>query len=384
LQNHLTIIMTTTKDESEEDDKTLEEREQWLRDRGVLIETAEDRKAASSTASTSTSTSSTATDGVHSIVQQVSGLQLGVLNEEEDEGSVKFVLVPHDEIKPLQTLMLPASVAKKSGDSLTQYVKPYFADNKSIDASLLQQQSMKNFAGGDLKALADTNLSSAAMNSAAAQGSVETFPLVHPSPDTNGSTGVYIYLDEVGLLKKLPSNNRASQIAAACGFHPAPNFYGDVFMGRVKTQPILANVDFVAGVDTDRSAEWMQRAVSENLAWQQEMNKVTGRTGETQPAHAGTDGNVAAEDLFNWTQDDDEVELSVPFESSSSLAIDKNKVKVTFLPRAVKVKYAGEEKLSIQLHGGIDVDGSTWTIDGTNLVITCEKADAGEIWPRIQ
>jgi hypothetical protein len=361
LQNHLTIIMTTTKDESEEDDKTLEEREQWLRDRGVLIETAEDRKAASSTASTSTSTSSTATDGVHSIVQQVSGLQLGVLNEEED-----------------------ASVAKKSGDSLTQYVKPYFADNKSIDASLLQQQSMKNFAGGDLKALADTNLSSAAMNSAAAQGSVETFPLVHPSPDTNGSTGVYIYLDEVGLLKKLPSNNRASQIAAACGFHPAPNFYGDVFMGRVKTQPILANVDFVAGVDTDRSAEWMQRAVSENLAWQQEMNKVTGRTGETQPAHAGTDGNVAAEDLFNWTQDDDEVELSVPFESSSSLAIDKNKVKVTFLPRAVKVKYAGEEKLSIQLHGGIDVDGSTWTIDGTNLVITCEKADAGEIWPRIQ
>jgi hypothetical protein len=69
------------------------------------------------------------------------------------------------------------------------------------------------------------------MNSVAAQGSVETFCLVHPA-DTNNYIGVYIYLDELGLLKKLQVNDRATAIAAACGYTPPPIFYGDVFWGR--------------------------------------------------------------------------------------------------------------------------------------------------------
>lgn len=57
-----------------------------------------------------------------------------------------------------------------------------------------------------------SKITAASMNKVAAMGSVETFPLVHPS-DTNGFNGVYVYLDEVGMLKKLPCNARATAIA---------------------------------------------------------------------------------------------------------------------------------------------------------------------------
>jgi hypothetical protein len=353
-------------DESDEDeDMTLAEREEWLRSRGVLIENPGDRAAPAG----------------DSVVQQLlAGLDLNAGNEEA--GSVPFVFVPHDSTKPLQTLHLPASVAQaKPGDALPDWVKPYFAsDKKTIDASLLKEQATKHFVGGDMKQLADAKLSPAAMNAVAAQGSVETFPLVHPA-DTNQFQGVYIYLDEVGMLKKLPHNARASQIAEACGYSPAPNFYGDIFLGRVQTKPVMTNVGFVAGVDTDRGAAWMQRAISENLAWQQEMNQVTGKMGQTQPGQIGTDGKAAVEDQFEWMQDDDELEIVVPSET----AWDKKGIKVSFLSRSVKVKYSGEEKLSLALYGAVDVDGCTWTIDGgKKLVITCEKVNSGEMWPRIQ
>lgn len=371
--------MTTINDSQtgkERDDMTMEEREEWLRSRGVQIETPVDRRKAP-------------TVGASVVDQLLRMEQLSVDGEGNNDdtdnaGSVQFVCIPHDDTKPLRTLRLPAVIFQnKPGDALPEFVKHHFADRKSIDASLLKEQATKHFAGGDLAQLAETNLSSHAMNAVAAQGSVETFPLVHPA-DTNGYTGVYIYLDEVGLLKKLPHNHRASQMAEACGYHPAPNFYGDVFVGRVRTQPTMTNVNFVVGEDTDRGATWMQRAVAENLAWQQEMNKVTGQTGRTQPGQAGTDGKAAVEDSFEWTQDDDELEITIPNLAGDSVSLNKNSVKVVFLPRLIKIQYNGEEKIVLALYGTIDVDGCTWTIEGTKVVITCEKADSGQMWPRIR
>lgn len=363
-----------------DDDMTLEEREEWLRSRGVLIETPGDRNNAAG---------ATAAANGESVLAQLAGLDLKNKDDSDDD-AIPFVFVPQDDTQPLRTLYLPASVAQaKPGDALPEYVKPYFAsDKQTIDASLLKDQATKHFAaGGDLQQLAQTKLSPAAMNAVAAQGSVETFPLVHPA-DTNQFQGVYIYLDEVGMLKKLPLNARASQIAHACGYSPAPNFYGNVFIGRVQTKPRMKNVAFVAGIDTDRGAVWMQRAVSENVAWQQEMNQVTGRMGQTQPAAIGTEGNAAVEEQFEWTQDDDELEIVVVLkhddDDDSAGVWDKKALKVSFLARSIKVQYKGEAKLSIALYGAVDVDGCTWTIDGKKLVITCEKANSGESWPRIK
>lgn len=353
-------------EENQDDDMTLKEREEWLKARGVQIENPGDSKKPQG----------------KSVLEQLAGLDMN--DRSSDQGaSIPFVLCPSDDTKPLQTLYLPASVAaEEPGDALPNYVKKYFAsDRNTIDASMLKEQATKHFAGGDMAQLAEAKLSPAAMNAVAAQGSVETFPLVHPA-DTNKFQGVYIYLDEVGMLKKLPSNLRASKIAEACGYSPAPNFYGDVFIGRVQTKPKMDNIGFVAGVDTDRGAAWMQRAVSENLAWQQEMNQVTGQMGRTQPAQIGTDGQAAVEDAFEWTQDEDELEVVLTNESG---AWDKKGIKVVFLARSIKIKYQGEDKVAIPLYGSIDVDGCTWTLDGTSkLVITCEKANSGEMWPRIK
>lgn len=217
----------------------------------------------------------------------------------------------------------------------------------------------------------------------------KTFPLVHPA-DTNDYTGVYIYLDEVGMLKKLPMNKRAGAIGGYCGYNPVPIFYGDIFIGRTRTRPIMHNVDFIAGIDTDgSSAEWMQRAVAENLAWHQTMNHVSGRSGATQPSHAGTDGAVAKEINFTWTQDEEEIELTVPITitaeeaTTKSAVINKNKINVIYRPRVVTVSYNGNEVIRVSLYESVDVDGCTWTLNKNELIITCEKADPEKIWPRI-
>lgn len=360
----------TSGNKDDEDSMTIQEREQWLRERGVQIESPVSSANIGSSSESNTTTS---------ILSQMAGIGL----TDEIDNNISFVCVPQDESKEIFSLKLPASQAETTigggGDLLPKYIQPYFAaDKQSIDATLLKEQATKHFAsgGGDLSNLVETNISAASMNAAAAMGSVETFPLVHPA-DTNGYHGVYIYLDEVGMLKKLPNNNRATQIAATCGFYPPPNFYGDVFIGRVCSKPTLRNVSFDVP-DTHRESQWMQRATSENLIWQQELNKVTNKTSESQPAAVGTEGNTAKESNFSWTQDEEEVELSVPLQ-----AINKRLVKVNYLGKKVKVKYDNQEILDVSLYGTIDVDGCTWTLDGSNIVITCEKVDAGTLWPRI-
>lgn len=44
------------------------------------------------------------------------------------------------------------------------------------------------------------------------------------------------------MLKRLPLNKRASDYALRAGFNPPPQFYGDVFMGRVKVGCVLMAV----------------------------------------------------------------------------------------------------------------------------------------------
>ena len=107
-------------------------------------------------------------------------------------------------------------------------------------------------------------VSASALQSVSAQGSCEVYPLCRPGA-SNGHAGVYLYLDEVGMLKKLPpvracalsprplsarsafgvgsrrlarfclapQNNRCNALAKACGLDGL-NFYGNMFIGRVR------------------------------------------------------------------------------------------------------------------------------------------------------
>ena len=367
-----------------DEEMTLKEREDWLKERGVEIENPSDRRQPGPDSTTGLS-----------IVQQVQQLSIHDNKEPSSnnsgDDSISFVYIPQDDSKPLATLQLPKAFCQTHpGDALPHYLKSFFADSKSIDTNLLKEQATKQFAGGKLQGVdVDTNnLSAAALQSVTAQGSVETFCLVHPA-DTNQYTGVYIYLDEVGLLKNLLQNPRASHLAATCGYHPAPLFYGDVFVGRVQTQPMpMKNVSFRAPHDTSPStAVWMQRAVAENLAWQQAMNAATGKaSGTTQPAIQGTEGAGVQEDAYAWTQDEDEIELRISAASEGEV-FDKSQLKVVFLPKSVQVTYRGQSLVHLaSLYARVDVDGGcTWTLDdgGKTLVVTCEKGDAGQLWPRL-
>ena len=381
------------------DDMTPNEREQWLRNRGVHIETPHDRQQAESILAR-------VGDGrPPSIVAQVKGISIGNTGDIGITG-IKFVYIPHDTSMDISTLTLPHRLVEAlgpAGDFIPTYVKSFFADGKSIDGALLQDQARKqNLICGDLekissdvagkkggKSMAASKLTSSALANATACGSVETFPLVRPS-STNDNQGVYIYLDEVGLLKHLPNNVRASLLAEKCGYHPAPHFYGDVFVGRVLSKPVLHNVDFDREDILDTTKQWIVRAPHENLSWQKTVNEITGKTEELQPNHAGTDGvSVYVEHSncsYSWMQNEEEVEITISLHKNvcEGMKMDKTSIKVYFQPRKIIVKCNGESVLEVQLYSKLDVDGCTWTFDKEDIVITGEKASGREIWPRLE
>ncbi|GMI47223.1 hypothetical protein TrCOL_g5678 [Triparma columacea] len=348
---------------SSKDDLSADDRLKYLKDRGVEVETVEDRKNAKTSD--------------NRLISQLASTEISEKgsNSQARDGTVEFAFIPQDTSKPIRKVYLPVDLASKPGDQLPSFVKSFFADGVSIDSNLLGDQATKQFASGQLKGMDQSVITASSMNKVAAAGSVETFPLVHPS-DTNGFNGVYIYLDEVGMLKKLPNNSRATGIASNCGYHPPPNFYGDVFVGRVCTKPTMKNVPFEVGKDTAGGAEWMLKAVGENLSWQQEMNRVTNRGGETQPSNDGEDGKSKVEKGYEWTQDGEEVEVVV------DSCPDKKLVKCSFRNDSLKVVYGGEEKVNLKLYAKVDVDGCTWTISGGKLVITMEKLEPSS-WVRI-
>ncbi|EJK68973.1 hypothetical protein THAOC_09814 [Thalassiosira oceanica] len=396
--------MSTT----DEDEMTPEEREKWLKDRGIQIETASDRKQVNSIMTGGR-------DRPPTVVEQVQNLSI-----DGQEGGISFVYLPSDTSKPMSNLKLPLRLVEAlgGGDVLPS----------SIDDNLMREQigkqNLHKYAGSSDESM--TKLSSAALSSVTSAGSVETFPLVRPS-STNKFEGVYIYLDEVGMLKhvsssitfrlgrtnseneQLPSNSRASKLAAQCGYSPAPNceymipnlrwvvvlaltprnltrtaVYGDVFVGRVKSRPAMRNVDIDTEDIVDTSREWLAKAPSENIAWQQEVNKVTGRQGDLQPNHAGTEGVSVDAEGYSWTQTEEEIEITVPLSDvTNGEALNKKLIRVTFLANKVTVKYNSGVVVDVGLYSRLDVDGCTWTLDGENLVVTGEKLSE-EIWPRLQ
>lgn len=287
---------------------------------------------------------------------------------------ITYVLIPADTSQPLQEFSFTPT-AFKSGDTLAVHLKSAFSgDGKGVDLTLLQVPTQLGSGDGP------TTVSQSALEKVAKQGSVETFSLVHPTP-SNKFTGVNIYLDEVGMLKRLPLNTRASDLAARAGFHPPPQFYGDVFVGRIQNKPYLQNVSFRLGVDTALDAPWLQRATAENLEYQQELNRITGRN-ETQPKIAGGDGHAKEENGYSWTQTEEELEVVVPLDAS----VVSREVQVKFRPQSVQIVCRKDLVASVDLFERVDPDDCTWTLDKKGglqtLIITMGK-QVPALWPRI-
>jgi CS domain len=308
-----------------------------------------------------------------------------LLNQEE----IFFVLAPADSSQPLQELSFrPARTA--SGDALLEHLQTTFANppaEKDIDLELLRQHSPTQTlaaAGG-----MDVSVSDQTLREVAKQANIETFTLVHPTPN-NHFTSIIIYLDEVGMLKRLPLNPRASQFCARAGFNPPPVFYGNVYLGRIRQRPTLRNESFRLGPDTSLDAPWLLTATAENLQHQQAMNERTGRSDIRQVGVAGSDGQakVEADGAYSWTQTESELELVMPLPAD---ALSKD-VRVQFLPLQLTIRYISErtpKHLELPLFERIDVDAGTWTLEASDnepckrLIVSMEKGEEA-YWPRIR
>jgi hypothetical protein len=292
------------------------------------------------------------------------------------EDDISYVLLPADG-RPMQELTFRPTPGVH-GDLLMNHLKPAFRGKSSqVDLSLLQKQATQTLVGsGDT-----AQVSTEALQKVAGEANVETFSLVRALP-SNLFTGINIYLDETGMLKRLPLNKRASDYCTQCGFDPAPQLYGDVFLGRVQNKSGIKNVSFVLGPDTAPDALWLRSAVTENLEYQMEMNRITGRK-DVQPAAVG-DGKSKQEDGYSWTQTQDECEITIAV-PKDTLSKD---IKSKFFPQKIEFSCKGDKVLSIKLFESVDVDGCTWTLDKVeddhrNLIVSMEKIEQA-FWPRIE
>eukprot|EP00281_Chroomonas_sp_CCMP1168_P006593 CAMPEP_0206257150 /NCGR_PEP_ID=MMETSP0047_2-20121206/25175_1 /ASSEMBLY_ACC=CAM_ASM_000192 /TAXON_ID=195065 /ORGANISM="Chroomonas mesostigmatica_cf, Strain CCMP1168" /LENGTH=327 /DNA_ID=CAMNT_0053683693 /DNA_START=179 /DNA_END=1162 /DNA_ORIENTATION=+ len=285
---------------AEESQETPEERLAFLRQHGVVVETPEDRAA---------SKGKTTIDG-----------------NGREAITFSYVRIPSDESKPYELLKAEGFVAE---DCMHTLLKSAFAGG-SIDESTAKKTALAQM-GNSV-----TEKGLGVLGDAAAGGVVETFALVRPSK-TNGYCGVYIYLDEVGMLKKLPSNPRARALAATCGFHGA-DFFGDVFVGRTRVQPSpMRNVDF-ALEDMDSSADWIKRAGAENYDYGLGMREFKDVVNKSNPGGA-PDVDPDAEkdgDGYKWSQTDSDVEITIDCGQN----VKKSDIKITFKADSLKVVVA--------------------------------------------
>ena len=343
-----------------------------------MIETAEERRA----------------NEISKIMKEPDGNESAI---QKELTTISYVLIPHDRTKTMEELHLSVPLDQsRNGDALVEHLQPVFGssslnsggsniNNNNVDLSLLQQHQESNSGASQLLGTdgMPPSVSPETLQKVAQQGHVETFALVHPTP-SNQFTGVNIYLDEIGMLKRLPLNARATALAAQAGYNPPPQFYGNVFLGKTQTQPTLRNMSLTVA-DTAPGAPWLQRAVMENLEYQTQMNRISGKTGETQAGVDGQDGVAKTEQGYEWTQTEEEMEVTMSLPKGIVASKD---VKVKFLPQTLKVLCALKEVLALRLFERVDPDGCTWTMesdggDGKKLVLTLEKVEQA-MWPRIK
>mmetsp|Transcript_54637 Transcript_54637/g.111565 ORF Transcript_54637/g.111565 Transcript_54637/m.111565 type:complete len:338 (-) Transcript_54637:502-1515(-) len=330
----------------EEDTRTSEEKIAYLRSRGVKIETPEDRLKGA----TDFGSGAAVPDGATPI-------------------TFTYVKIPADSSLPFEEVTGQGYEAR---DCMLTLAKPYFAGG-NVDAGAAAAAARKHM--GTEAQLGDKGLS--VLGNAAAEGTVEVFALVRPAK-SNAFCGVYIYLDEVGLLKKLAPNARAGSIAAACGFNEAL-FYGDVFVSRTQTLPSpMRNVDFTAA-ELASDAPWIQRAAAENYDYGLGMREVRDAIEEKRvvPSHAGVDKDSEGEG-FKWSQSEEDLEVKV--EVPPGTKSKECKVKVT--AQQLDVTVPGKDTLVIKLHAKVNAEESCWSVSKDSLAIMMEKCEEG-LWPGI-
>jgi len=323
-------------DNAEKKSESSEDSIAYLRAHGVEVETPEDRKNAAAKKATAASL------------------------REGDAGTVsfKYVCVPADESKPLTEHTATAHDGPRGlGDQLPPLLASAFSGGGMVNMDALRNAMPKAMAGG--LGDKDTTLTPEAV--AAQGGATESFRL---------SDEVFLYLDEVGSLKRLPINKRATRFAALAGYGDGVMFCGDVYLGRVAADT-NRNADFTLK-DTDGSAEWIHAAAVQNLQRQKDQGGVPGGISAEELTTKGGDG-----DGYNWTQNVEDVEVNVPVPAGTR----GKDIKVNYATTKVTIDVKDGKSIPLALFAKVAPDGCSWSLSDGVVTLTLEKMNEGETWP---
>lgn len=264
-----------------------------------------------------------------------------------------------------------------TADTFRKLTEQYFHNlGQSVDRSVLLDQ-LQQRTGKDLGEMTSTGkMSGGALDSLLAATSVEIFPVMMPTKDTNFE-GISVYLDDKGVAKNLEVNSRMSGIVQACGY-PQQTFRGDCFLGRIfdDTEDEWRRIN-IGLKDVHTDADWVKMTKKQRSGRSaNDMTSMADKFGAMNPAHITPNTIEDKEDKgetdqYCWRQTADEVEIT--FKKEGLLKGDKSKVKVTFARCHLKVEAKGETLIDVDLKLPIQPDECLWTLSDGVLQVTLSK-----------
>lgn len=320
------------------------------------------------------------TTSTRGVVEETGGRKdsgLGFICSTMDE-AFKYVYIPVDHTKQMVELWHPKNTNLED-DNLREKLKEHFAA-----AATLSSEALASYVTSVRARMPETTLDVRRM---ALSISVETFPLTIPTREA--PRAVSMYTDEKAAHKKLPLNERAMGLAMACG--ATQQLRGDCFVSRYfDDEDAWIREDF--GLDDMSSdASWIvataKRRGPGGLAGLSSVyNKLGGgspvKIDAAQLAKDDMEATRTHSDDVQWTQTEADVELRVALPPGT----EKGAIVVASHRQSLRVAVGGNTKLDVAtLFDQIDPEATCWTIDGSVLVITLEKAhpEHSEAWPRL-
>lgn len=302
--------------------------------------------------------------------------------------SFRYALIPCDGTQPV-IFQRAEKAGGLENDQLVKRANEYFRARRPASSSSSPFDAIDDASPEERRALADevrkqhpgsegldddALLTMMKTARSSAGSSCEIRALVIPTA-ANGHVGVSAYgASDAG--EETPVNERAVALLRACG-HAAANdaVRGDAFVGRYlddEKRDVWERADF--GVDeVDPKSEWCRLA-----------RRAGGGGGSGGAAPSSSDptgkGNVVAiSSPYDWSQTDEEVELSLSVDAGAS-------VEVRIARSTLRVSVAGETLVNGETGGDVAVDDSTYTIqdsgkDGKKeLTVTLAKRNEGLRW----
>jgi len=326
-----------------------EDRIDWLRNRGVIIDLPEER-----------------------------GKPINNSLDKSKFVNITVVLIPCKDIEPYREIEIAIDLNDK-GDRLLKSLKPYFSPiTDNLDEEALKETAKKQFSLTGQSLPTDLNIESL-KKTMSNMGSVESFSLSHPQL-SNNYCGINLYLDEIGQLKHLPSNNRARTLAASCGFDNVP-LAGDMYIGRIRCIPNssegIINESFRLD-ELNSDSSWLMNIKKDNYEYGIKTNRVVmpGDIDDTPKTNEIVDKGI------KWTESNENIE--VIYQLSDNLTTKD--IKIQFHSKSVIISLKSNPKevlLNIDLYKSIQVDDCTWTGSKRDIEISLEKSNPGT-WGQLE